>query len=93
MSKRHLKQTLQSLHGELEQIKSGGTIDPGTVTILEDLTKNIQDVLENPGEAVVGHHYTLLENLKKSIEYFEVSHPKLAGSIHSIIASLNTMGI
>ena len=93
MSKMHLHQSLTNLHKEITALKDTREIDSDAAHVLHTLTQNIQNVLEHPGEAVVEHHYTLLDNLKEAVGYFEVSHPKLNGLINSVINSLNALGI
>lgn len=59
----------------------------------QELLEVITPALENPGELSFKHHRMLAEKLKKGVEAFEATHPRLLDEIRLIIQSLNESGI
>jgi hypothetical protein len=90
MKKEELRDSLLKLHTELKSIKLA---DKTSSRILKKLGHDIQRILENSGEIPQSHHASLLESLEESGEHFEVSHPKLASLMNTIIKNLSDMGI
>jgi triphosphoribosyl-dephospho-CoA synthetase len=90
MNNQELRDSLLKLHAELKDIKLA---DKASGEILKKLGQDIQRILENSGEIPRSHHASLLKSLEESVEHFEVSHPKLAALMNTLIKNLSAMGI
>jgi len=92
MIKKRLHSSLHDLNAGINEVKNSYQEDPETLKVLNNLTRTIQDALEEPGEVTLDYE-KLLPHLKEGIEHFEISHPKLTGLINNVIQSLNALGI
>jgi hypothetical protein len=90
MSLEELHNDLDALKTELEKSDIG---DSEELNKLNALTKDIQNVLEDPGELSFGHHRVLMLGIDDAIKNFEVSHPTLTGLLNNVVNSLNALGI
>lgn len=90
MKRKRLHDSLQELHSEIQQTPSHDSVSEEK---LNDLLENVNNVLEHPADVSFDHHRNLMKSLKDSVEYFEISHPKLTGLISNVINSLNALGI
>lgn len=83
-----LKSTLRLLHEELNR---GEAIDPETVTLLQQLADDIDELA---ARAAIGtERQGLLDRLLDFSEGFEESHPRLARAIGSVAEALSRLGI
>lgn len=90
MDKQALDERLQELHNELKQIKS---VDEKELQILEQLSTDIQEILEQR-EYNETHPYDRLdERLKYAIERFGASHPQITTLMGQIADMLARIGI
>lgn len=90
MDKQQLQERLQRLHAELQQIES---VDPRGRRALEQLSADIQELLEN-GPEHERHKYSKLgERLRDGVEHFEASHPKVTMLMGQVADILAKMGI
>ena len=94
MDKPQLHDSLEQLHGELQQIKS---VDEREQQLLQTLTSDIKKLIEaseRDQHHVSGHVPDRLgEGLKEGIELFEASHPQATMLMGQVIDALAKMGI
>lgn len=86
---------MEEIREKLQSVKSGIENDSELTNseTAKELLEVITPALENPGELSFKHHRILAEQIKKSIEAFEATHPRLFDEIRMIIQSLNESGI
>ncbi len=86
-----LKESLEQLQNELKNAKE---IDAESVEILRKLMNDIHEVLRksHQNEEIAEEHGNIIEELKKSAQNFELSHPELAGAIRIVINSFSNIG-
>ena len=89
MEKEKLHKSLKDLHEEVKNVEAG---DEKSKDLLDTLATSIQRVIDNPEETTAEHQANLLENLKESVRYFEVSHPALTAIMNNIINTLKGIG-
>jgi Domain of unknown function (DUF4404) len=85
----------QRLRADLERLRrelaEGPRLDPESRRLLEDLDREIEDVLESdPGG---GADSGLIDRLRAARDRFETSHPNLTELIGGIADLLANMGI
>ncbi|MBI3244518.1 MAG: DUF4404 family protein [Chloroflexi bacterium] len=90
MNKQQLHEKLEQLHAELQQAQ---TVDAGERELLRSLMKDIQELLDRPGDASAHQYHSLGERLSAALLRFELSHPALTASIAQAIDGLNRIGI
>jgi hypothetical protein len=94
MSDALLKQHLGNLHSELENAYAlDDTVDEETEKLLQEIIKDVQTLLAHQGGEHPDHHSTIKERLDGSARHFDVSHPKLASTMRTVVSTLNNMGI
>ena len=88
MDKQQFHNSLEQLHGELQQIQS---VDEGEQQLLQTLMKDIKKLIE-AGE--IDHHVNdqLGKGLKQAVERFEASHPQSTMLMGQVIDALAKMG-
>lgn len=86
---------MEEIREQLESVKSNIEKDSDLQTseTAKELLEVITPALENPGELSFKHHRMLAEKIKKGVEAFEATHPRLFDEIRLIIQSLNESGI
>jgi hypothetical protein len=88
MEQQKLRELLETLHGELEQVDS---VDEGTEAVLttlrEDIRKLVDEKTGTPEEDA-----SLVERLGEAVDHFEAGHPKLSMTIQHLLDSLANMG-
>ena len=90
MNKKQLDERLQELHRELKRIKS---VDEKELQILQQLSADIQDILEQK-ESDQNHSYDQFgERLKSAMEQFAASHPQITSLMGQIADMLARIGI
>jgi hypothetical protein len=90
MQKKQYIQSLQELHSEIKKTR---VPDPAHSSQLQNISFNIQEILNHPGEAPSESHSRLLTSLRDGVLLFEASHPTLTGLMNNVIKTLNTIGI
>ena len=90
MQKKQYIQSLQELHSEIKKTK---VPDPAHSSQLQDISFNIQEILDHPGEPPPETHSRLMTSLRDAILLFEASHPTLTGLMNNVIKTLNNIGI
>ena len=93
MEKNHLNEeklleAIESLRSEIDRLKD---TDAQASQRLNGLLEDLEHKLEHPDDEA--HHHTLLENLRQSIEHFEVEHPNATGIVNHIMTMLSNLGI
>jgi hypothetical protein len=89
MEQQQLRDLLETLHKELEQV---GTVDEKTAEVLDTLREDIgklvrEGVTDDEGqEGVVGR-------MNEALGHFEEEHPKLSMMIQHVLDSLARMGL
>ena len=90
MSSEQLHEKLVQLHAELAQTQ---VVDDSTREILADLSHDIQELLDRPGEIEDDRYGSLAGRLRASLTKFETSHPRLTGAMDRAIDALVQMGV
>ena len=90
MEQQQLREKLNELHAELAKTE---TLDSNTRIILEDLSKDIENLLELPGDKGDDRYGSLTGRLRGSVTHFESSHPRLTGAMERAIDALVQMGV
>ena len=90
MEEQKFRDMLKALHHELEDTKS---LDEKGRDLLRVLMKDIQRVLDQSSEEESAPRHSLMEQLRKTINYLEESHPGLALTMKKVIETLSNMGI
>lgn len=88
MPTRKLRESLDALRGEIEDLAGRG--DPSRErleTLVADIERHIDDPDDDAGRE------NLLENMREAIEQFEVEHPSATGVLNHIMVTLGNMGI
>jgi len=83
-----LKKTLQSLRTEIEKLGEG---EQESKKRLEQLVKDIETKIKSPED--IDQHSNLVHEVKDSVAYFEVNHPKITEFLNDIMIKLSNMGI
>ena len=88
MEQQKLRELLDTLHRELEQVES---IDETTEVVLSNLRADMQRLLAE--KAYTLHEdESLVERMNEALDHFETDHPKLSLTIQHILDSLAKMG-
>ena len=90
MEQQILRDKLTELHEELARTES---LDNSTRTILEDIGKDIQQLLDQPGDKHDSRYGSLTSRLRASMVHFELTHPRLTGAVENAIDALVQMGV
>ena len=88
MDQQQLREKLAELHDELERTDS---VDENTRQVLADLSKDIQDLLDQPHEDI--DRRSLNARLRTDLAKFESAHPKLTVAMERAIDTLVQMGV
>jgi len=90
MPKTQLRERIQELLGELEQVKA---VDPGARDRLAAVVEEIRSAVENGDEDGSKADDSLLERLNEATRHFEESHPTLTAMVGRVADSLSNLGI
>jgi membrane dipeptidase len=88
LPKRELERSVEELRSEVAAL---GERDRTAQRRLESLITDLEHKIEHPADAE--HHRTLVDNLRETIEQFEVKHPTATGVLNHIMVTLGNMGI
>ncbi len=88
MDQQKLRELLETLHRELEQVDS---VDKTTVEVLTNLREDISKLVTEDGGAVQENE-SLMERMSEAVDHFEAGHPKLSMAIQHVLDSLANMG-
>jgi hypothetical protein len=89
MDKQQLREQLEQLHAELQQVD---VLDDNEREMLQRLTRDIKEVLERKEEHPQ-HYSGLGERLKESVAQLEATHPRTTMLMQQVIDQLAFMGI
>ena len=88
MEQQKLRELLETLHQELEQVDS---VDKNTVEVLTNLREDISKlVTEDVG--AMHENESLMERMREAVDHFEAGHPKLSMTNQHVLDSLENMG-
>ena len=85
MSRAQLEQALQRLRAELDQLD--GDVEARLRGVIAELEGQIE-ALDSAQESA-----SMVNNLKRHIEQFEVEHPKVTNILNDVMVTLSNMGI
>ena len=88
MEQQKLKELLQTLHEELEQVNS---VDRETLEVLKNLRGDISTLVAEKADSLHDDE-SLIERMNEAVDHFEASHPKLSMTIQHVLESLAKMG-
>ena len=89
MEQQQLRDLLETLHQELEQV---GQVDEKTAEVLTTLKEDIGKLVTG-GEAEGDGREGLVERMNDALGHFEEEHPKLSMMIQHVLDSLARMGL
>lgn len=89
MTRQELRELLEKLHSELEQMD---VKDEASRERLRHLDADIRDLLQRSGEDLDADE-SMLERLQDSIDHFEASHPQLTLMLSQMMTILSNAGI
>jgi len=90
MPEKEFKGLLQKLNSELKNTKN---IDKSSAEVLNQIKSEIETLLDERNDKIIGRHTNLLERLKTFKENFETLHPELTSAINNVVNFLNNLGI
>ena len=88
MEQQKLRELLETLHRELEQVDS---VDEGTEAVLTNLREDIRKLVDEK-TGTPEEDESLLERMNDAVDHFEAGHPKLSMTIQHLLDSLANMG-
>ncbi|NTV02994.1 MAG: DUF4404 family protein [Chlorobiaceae bacterium] len=89
MEQQKLRDLLETLHQELEQV---GTVDEKTAEVLSALREDIGKLVRDGAVDGVGND-GVVERMNDALGHFEEEHPKLSMMIQHVLDSLARMGL
>lgn len=87
MPKNKIRELLEQLQGELDQI---GSQDVKGRELLENITADISSLLQDTD---IQTDESILTSLQDSIDHFNIEHPKLTMALSEIMSILSNAGI
>ncbi len=87
MPKNKIRELLEQLQGELDQISSQ---DVKGRELLENITADISSLLQDTD---IQTDESILKGLQDSIDHFNIEHPKLTMALSEIMSILSNAGI
>jgi regulator of replication initiation timing len=88
MEQQKLRELLETLHKELEQVDS---VDNNTVAVLTNLREDISKLVSDDVGAM-HENESLMQRMSEAVDHFEAGHPKLSMTIQHVLDSLANMG-
>ncbi|MEI6691215.1 MAG: DUF4404 family protein [Chlorobium sp.] len=88
MEQQKLRELLETLHKELEQVDS---VDETTIEVLSNLKEDISKLVEE-NISTLHENESLIERMSEAVDHFEAGHPKLSMTIQHVLDSLANMG-
>jgi chromosome segregation ATPase len=89
MPKTQLRERIQELLGELDQVEA---VDPDARDRLAAVVEEIRSAVEDNDDDGEGRE-SLLERLNEATRHFEESHPTLTAMVGRVAESLSSLGI
>jgi len=90
MEDSNLRDTLEKLHQELDQISD---LDDESRQRLEHLMGDIRTVLDQEEPSTAEHYQSLGDQLNDAIQRYEVSHPNLTAAMSHALDILSGVGL
>ena len=90
MDKQQLRERLQQLHSQLQELDS---VDEPGRQLLQQLRADIQELLDEGGDEGAHQYGRIGERLRETIEHLEASHPSVTMLMGQMIDALAKMGI
>ncbi|MBK8781743.1 MAG: DUF4404 family protein [Anaerolineales bacterium] len=87
MPKNKIRELLEQLQGELEQVSPQ---DKKGRDLLENITADINSLLQDPN---VETDESVLQRLQDTIDHFNIEHPTLTMALSEIMSILSNAGI
>lgn len=87
MPKNKIRELLEQLQGELDQVDPQ---DAKGRELLENITTDINSLLQDPN---IQTDESVLQRLQDSIDHFNIEHPKLTMALSEILSILSNAGI
>ncbi len=88
MEQQKLRELLDTLHHELEQVES---IDSTTEVVMTNLRVDMKRLLDEK-VGTIHKDESLMERMNEALDHFETDHPKLSLTIQHLLDSLAKMG-
>lgn len=88
MEQQKLRELLDKLHQELEQVDS---VDETTGVVLSNLRSDMQRLLDEKAGSIHKDE-SLMERMNEALDHFEEGHPKLSLTLQLLLESLAKMG-
>ena len=90
MEQEQLRQTLEHLHAELQQVRA---VDDASRRLLVHLVADVQGLLDGAGEDLPPRDLPLAERLQEGIQQFQGTHPTLTLAMERVLDTLSQTGI
>jgi len=81
---------LQQLHDVINHIQS---VDEKGVGLLEDIDKDIRDLLARSGEQTAKARASMIQRLELAVNHFEATHPDLTELLARVMNDLSNAGV
>jgi hypothetical protein len=88
MEQQKLRELLETLHNELEQV---GSVDEKTAEVLTSLKTDIAKLVSEGDETE--DNEGVVERMNEALGHFEEEHPRLSIMIQHVLDSLARMGL
>ena len=85
-----LRTRLEKLQDELDQAEPA---DAGTQAHVDEVRRDVQDMIERGGQAPGERQQSLLERLRNAIPFFESTHPNLTLAMSEVVDELTRMSL
>jgi phosphoglycerate-specific signal transduction histidine kinase len=89
MDKQKLREQLQELHAELQQVES---LDVSERETLQGLANDVREILRR-GDDRTQHYSSLGDQLREVVAQVEASHPRVTMLMRQVIDQLAYLGI
>jgi hypothetical protein len=90
MDDQELRDLLKQTHAEIEKTQS---VDQEGQALLRHMSADIRDLLDRSESGQLQLHPSMLQRIRTSIDYFEITHPGLTTALSKLLDSLNIAGI
>ena len=90
MADEEIRQKLQQLHDEIENIDH---VDEQGRALLRDVDGHVRDLLARSENSGLEPKPTMTRGLENAIRHFEVTHPALTEALSDLLTALSNAGI
>lgn len=88
MSQQKLNDAIDELKAQIAALELG---DTQAKEKLQSLVEGLEEKIRSPEDTT--HHHSLVEEVRDSVEHFEVEHPRLTAILNDLMMTLSNMGI